>query len=83
MALDELNLSLAAVRIPCAAAVKDGASEFEAGLTGDSWSAVEWMIRWLSCWAEILDLLEGKSINCKFGKECEEHHLRFVQQEQG
>ena len=35
MALDELNLSLAAVRIPCAAAVKDGASEFEAGLTGD------------------------------------------------
>jgi len=36
MSLDELNLSLAAVRIPCAAAVKDGASEFEAGLTGDS-----------------------------------------------
>lgn len=36
MALDELNLSLAAVRIPCAAAVKDGAAEFEAGLTGTS-----------------------------------------------
>lgn len=35
MSLDELNLSLAAVRLPCAAAVKDGASEFEAGLTGD------------------------------------------------
>ena len=34
MPLDELNLSLSAVRIPCAAAVKDGASEFEAGLTG-------------------------------------------------
>eukprot|EP00438_Fugacium_kawagutii_P027014 Skav232512 [mRNA] locus=scaffold1096:642305:643866:+ [translate_table: standard] len=41
MPLSELNLSLAAVRIPCAAAVKDGASEYETGLTGKRSQAVE------------------------------------------